>query len=481
MSKRIAVVGAGVGGLSAAARLAHDGYEVDVWEKLPQCGGRASLLAEKGFRIDMGPSFVLMPGFYKEVFDYCGEEMADYLDLRALETHYRIFYPDGTRLNVYGDPERTKAELERIEPGSARGYDAFIAETARIYRDVEPLLYKCFTLKDLANPALWPLVTKLRVWENVWQLACRYFQDERLRYAFVFEAMFIGVSPFQAPAFYSIITYADQVQKVLHSMGGMYQIPLALERMAAKFGAKFHYGAEVKGLRGDGDGVVLDFGKDQFRADRAVVNADYAHTQGDLLQRRLPHWKHSCSVFLIYWGLKRKVEGLEHHNLFFSGDLPRNMAEIFDRKVIPADPSFYIHVPTVTDPSLAPEGKDILYVLIPVSNLDGSADDIHAHEQRLRQLVVDKVKQVCGVDVNELIEAERTFYPQDFVGRYNVKYGATFGLAHSLLQSAFFRPANLDARIKGLYYTGASTQPGGGLPVVMASSRIVADLINGKG
>jgi len=208
-----------------------------------------------------------------------------------------------------------------------------------------------------------------------------------------------------------------------------------------------------------------------------IVNADYAYAQTDLLRRKIPDYRYSCSVFLIYIGTKRKVTGLAHHNLFFSSDLSKNLDQIFKQNVIPDDPSFYIHVPTQTDPSLAPEGKDILYILVPVANLKGREDNIHAHEQRLRDLVLSKMKEHCGIDIKDNIEIEHKFVPSDFIGRYNIKYGSTFGLAHNLMQSAFFRPANFDPQHKGLYYVGASTQPGGGLPVVLAGSKIVADKI----
>jgi phytoene desaturase len=477
MRGQISIVGAGVGGLATAARLAHDGYQVKVYEKLPRPGGRASLLEDAGFKFDMGPSFVLMPDFFREVFSYCGADLQDYLNLRTLDIHYKIFFPDGEALTVYRDNDRTKAELERIEPGCSRGYDEMMAETGRIYQAVEPLLYKCFTAKSLLDPTLWPLLGKLRVFENCWQLASRHFRTDKLRYAFTFEAMFIGVSPFVAPAFYSIITYADQIQKVAHPMGGMYQIPLALEKLARQFGAEFHYSAEVSGIESRGDRALLRVGGEQAEADRAVINADYAYARRSLLGWPLPKYQYSCSVFLLYLGLKRKVPGLEHHNLWFSSNLRRNLAQIFDSKEMPDDPSFYIHTPTITDPSLAPEGKEIVYVLVPVPNLEGGAD-ITAHEERLRKLVFDKVQKTVGVNLEELIEVEHRFYPKDFIGRYNIEKGATFGLAHTLLQSAFFRPPNVDRRAGNVYFVGASTQPGGGLPVVIASSRVVADLIN---
>lgn len=475
--KRVAVVGAGVGGLAAAARLAHRGCDVTVFEKLPQCGGRNQLLEDKGFKFDMGPSFVLMPDFFKEVFTDCGEKLEDYLDLKVLDIHYHIFYPNRKTLSVYKDFDRTKRYLERFEVDSSQAFDRFIAKTEKFYRTVAPLLYKCFTAKDLANPKNWNLLFELEPFTSYWQLARQFFKTEELAYAFTFEAMFMGVSPFQAPGFYSVITYADHVQKIMHPMGGMYEIPRALEKLAKKNGAKFFYNAEVKALHPEGREVGVWVNGERQSFDQVVVNADYAYTQTDLLKRQIPDYKYSCSVFLVYLGLNGKLHGLAHHNLFFAKNLRRNLREIFTDNVTPRDPSFYVHVPTVTDESLAPKGKEIAYLLIPVSNLKGRQEDPSSYEESLKRLVYDKMNAITGQRIEDMIEVEHRFYPQDFITRYNIKYGATFGLAHNLMQSAFFRPANQDARHKNIFYVGASTQPGGGLPVVIAGSRIVADMI----
>ena len=479
MKEKIVIVGAGVGGLATAARLSQRGYQVEVFEKLSECGGRNHLLEDKSFKFDMGPSFVLMPDFFEEVFSYCGLNLKDYLQLMALDPSYKIFYPDGETLTVYKDSERTKEELERIERGSSAGFDGFIKETSRIYKTVRPLLYDCFTAKAIFNPNYWGLLGKIRALDSYWKLARKFFKSDKLCYAFTFEAMFMGVSPFDAPAFYSIISYADHVQKIFHPMGGMYQIPLALEKISRKFGARFNYNAEVKRIRQKDGSVSIEVNGREAVFSKVVVNADYAYAQSELLARQIPKYKYSCSVYLLYLGLKRKVQGFAHHNLFFSQDLKKNLNQIFKEKVMPQDPSFYVHVPTVTDASLAPQDKEIFYILVPVPNLQNLKEDISEYEEQLRRIVFGKINKVLGFNLEDLIEVEHKFYPLDFISRYNIKYGATFGLAHNLMQSAFFRPANFDRKIKGLYFVGASTQPGGGLPVVIAGSRIVADLITG--
>lgn len=463
--------------MSCAARLARRGFSVEVFERLPCPGGRANIIEDKGFKFDTGPSFVLMPDFFREVFDYCGEHLEDYLDLRALDPSYKLFYADGDTFTVHKDSLKTMEEVERLSPGAGAGFEGFIKETGRIYNQVRPLLYKCFTAKAMANPRYWGLVPKIRAFDSYWKLAKKFFKSDKLCYAFTFEAMFMGVSPYDAPAFYSVISYADHAQKIYHPMGGMYQIPLALEKLAKKFGAQFHYSSEVKDVHRLPQGVGIEVNGQRLAFDAVIANADYAYTQSELLRRNIPDYKYSCSVYLLYLGLKKKIHGLEHHNLFFAKDLDRNLRQIFKDKVLPDDPSFYVHVPTLTDPSLAPEGKDIFYLLVPVPNLQKAQPEMPKWEQSVRARVFERVNKIAGSNIEELIETERKFYPHDFISRYNIKFGATFGLAHNLMQSAFFRPANFDSRIKGLYFAGASVQPGGGLPVVIASSRIAAELL----
>ncbi len=468
MKEKIAIIGAGVGGLATAARLSYQGYPVEVYEKMSICGGRANIIEDKGFKFDTGPSFVMMPDFFKEVFRYCQQDINNYLDLKVLDKSYKIFYSDGDSLTVHKDSAKTEAELERIEPGSSKGYKDFIRETGKIYKAITPLLYHCFNPQDSLNPAYWKLIGKLNLGKSYWQLAKKFFKSDKLCYAFTFEAMFIGVSPFKAPAFYSVIGYTDHVDKIAHPLGGMYQIPKALEKMASRFGTKFNYNREITSLK-------------EINADKIVINADYAYAQKNLLNKKLPnYYQYSCSVLLFYWGMSRKIPNLEHHNLFFAKDLRNNLKNIFQDGIVGDDFSFYIHLPTLTDPSLAPPGKDILYVLIPAPNLKTFKGDIKNYEDQIREKVVAKMNSLTGFNIEDSIEVEHKFYPEDFIKKYNILYGATFGLAHNLRQSAFFRPPNHSSTRKNVYFVGASTQPGGGLPPVIASSRIVADLITNR-
>jgi phytoene desaturase len=418
-----------------------------------------------------------MPDFFEELFIYCGKDIKNYLNLKILDINYKIFYPDGQCLTVYRDSDRTREELEKIESVSPISYDKFIKETERIYSLVKPLLYKHFTPLAITNLSYLPLLRGIRPFETYWGLAKKFFKSEKLRYAFTFEAMFMGVSPFQAPAFYSIISYTDHVQKIAHPMGGMYQIPLALEKMAREFGAKFHYESEISEICNNGS-VEIKTGDKKLNFDTAVINADYAYAKETLLKKEIPDYKYSCSVYLIYLGLKKKVPLVAHHNLFFASDLRVNLDDIFNNGKVSDDPSFYVHVPTVTDESLAPLGKEIFYILVPVPNLLKSRENFMEIEEQLREKVFSKINQRLGINLEELIEVEHRFFPEDFIRYYNIKFGATFGLAHNLMQSAFFRPANFDKKLRNIYFVGASTQPGGGLPVVIASSRIVADLMD---
>ena len=477
MRDEIAVIGSGVGGLAAAARLAKNGYRVSVYEKLDRCGGVANIIEDKGFKFDTGPSLVMMPDFLEEIFQYCGENLNDYLSLKILDQSYKIFYADGTQLNIYRDSERTKEEIEKIERGGSRGFDRFLQEAQGIDSVLRPLFYRCFSAGNMLSPKFWNIAAGLKMNKSYWQVVSKFFKSVKLRYAFTFQSLFVGASPFSAPGFYSIITYLDHRQKIFHSLGGTYQVPLAFRKMAEKFGAKLFYNQAIKNIRKQGSEFILDTERGAVKADKVVVNADYNYTQKYLLGRKLTPRKYSCSAMMIYLGLNRKIKGLGHHNFFFPADWRKNLREVFNTKQFSQDPFFYVYVPTVTDPSLSPAGKETVCILILAPNLENLRDNIEEHRERLRNAVFSRIKDISGQDLKDSLEVEHRFYPHDFRKCYNLYNGATFGFSHNLVQDIFSLPKNYDHYLKGLYYVGGSTQPGSGLPSVIAGSRIVADLL----
>ena len=313
--------------------LGKKGYDVEVQEKLPECGGRAHIIEDRGFKFDTGPSFVMMPDFFKELFIYCDADISDYLDLRILDVHYKIFYPDGETLTIYRDSEETERELERIEKGSAKAYRKYINDVASIYKNVESMFYHCYTPAAVLNPAYWGFLAKLKIHKSYWDLAKKYFKSDKLCYAFTFESMFVGVSPFSAPSFYSVISYTDHVHKIYHSMGGMYQIPRVIEGMAKKFGVKFNYSSEIIQIEKKDKEFILRSKEAEFEAHNVVLNADYSYAQEHILTRKIPDFDYSCSVYLIYWGMKKKIPHLAHHNLFFAEELKTSLENIFKNKL----------------------------------------------------------------------------------------------------------------------------------------------------
>ncbi|MBN1869368.1 MAG: phytoene desaturase [Candidatus Omnitrophica bacterium] len=481
MNKNIAVVGAGVGGMAVAARLASKGFNVDVYEKLPREGGRVHIIEDKGFKFDTGPSFILMRDFFDEVFTFCGKDINDYLNLRTLDQSYKIFFADGETLNFYRDLNETKKELERIEKGAASRFDAFLKSTGKLYDLFCPYLYRYFTVSSLFKPSLWPLFCRFNPFETIWQLSTKFFKSDKIRYAVTFQAMFLGVSPFDAPSFYSMISYADHALKIYHPLGGMYELARALKKLGSEFGVTFHFNTPVHHIEQNERKWAAAFDHTSRKFDQIVINADYVYAQERLLKRKYRRsLLHSCSAYLIYLGLKQKICNLDHHNLFFSSDPKNNLEEIFQTGQLSEEPSFYVHLPTHVDPCLAPADKDIMYILVPVANMKYQKAAPEVYEHQIKSKVFKRLSKIIGQPLHELIECEYCFYPKDFQERYNLPYGSAFGLAHTLSQSAFFRPPNQDSQFRNLYYVGASTQPGGGLPPVLAGSRIVADLINKK-
>ncbi|TAK89528.1 phytoene desaturase [Patescibacteria group bacterium] len=488
-SKKVVIIGAGLGGLSAAIRLLAAGYQVELYEKESLAGGRAQLIEQDGYRFDIGPTLLMMTDVLEQTFAVAGKNMGDYLELQQLDPNYRIAFADGSGMVLTSNLAELTKELAAIDPAAPQQFHRFFAKLAMMYRlGRDRYIDKNFdSLFDFIDPVSGLNLLRHGGLRSLYGLVGSYFTDPRLRQAFSFQSMYLGVSPYDAPAIYAIIAYMETAGGIWYAKGGMHQVPRALAKLVGEMGGVIKLNAPVKRIvveSGRATGIELESGK-RVKADIVISNADLSYTYNQLLtplerpkmsDRRLSKLKQSYSAMLFYWGVNADVSNLEHHNVVFSQDYKANFDQVFNQNVLPENPAFYTHVPTKTDPTVAPEGRHVVYTLVPVPNLTGKVDWAQA-EKRLRQHVLTTLKQRFGVDLSRSIETEVVFGPHDFKTKYNLPDGAAFGLTHTLGQSGYFRPHNYVKGVSGLYLTGASTYPGSGVPMVLLSGKLVAERI----
>lgn len=478
---RIIVIGSGFGGLAEAVRLQARGFSVTIFEKREKVGGRAYQLVRDGYTFDMGPSLVTAPAIIRSVFEAAGRRMEDYLDLVPLNPFYRIYFHDGTSLDYTGDPAAMKREMAKFNPADAARYDHFFAATGKIYDAVIT-----GGLGGTAFPT-WtsllkfvPRALALGGLRPVYSMAKKYFRDERHRFIFSFHPLFIGGSPFRAPAIYSMIPYLEREGGVWFARGGMYSLVLAFARLFEELGGTIRTGVEVEEIVVEnGAAVGVRTGDVVHRADAVVSNGDVPWVYKNLVKpehrRRwtdaaLDRLHISMSCFLLYIGTSRRYPSLLHHTLILSKRYRELVRDIFDRKVLADDFSMYLHVPTRTDPSMAPPGGESMYVLVPVPHL-GSGIDWKQAAGPFRDRVLRFLENDFGMtDLRRSIQVLEMFTPDDFEGDLRAFKGNAFSIEPRLTQSAFFRPHNRSEDIRRLYLVGAGTHPGGGVPGVLLSA-----------
>jgi phytoene desaturase len=488
-SRKAVVIGGGFGGLAAAIRLQAAGHQVTLVEARERLGGRAYQLKEGGFTFDMGPSLITAPDLLRDLWAVAGRQLEEDVSLTPLRPFYRIYFHDGRWFDYWGTPAEDEAEIARFEPRDVAGYRAFLAQTARLYQ-------RAFV--DLADQPFLTLGAFLRVipelarfggQRSVYSFVSRYFRDPSLRMVFSFHPLFIGGNPFRASAIYSIVPYLERLGGVHFSMGGMYALVEAMERLFTQLGGQVRCGVPVeqilvKDQRAAGvrlaDGAAL-------QADAVIANSDVATTHLKLLAaspqrpfttRRLRSYRYSMSCFLLYLGLNRQYEQLKHHTIIMPERYRELIQAIFDGQGLPEGMALYLHAPTKTDPTFAPPGGESLTVLAPVPNLAHGIDWAQ-QAPTFRDKIIRFLERQVGLEGLEAsIRVEHRFTPLDFESQLQSYLGAAFSIEPTLFQSAYLRPHNRSSQIERLYFVGAGTHPGAGIPGVLLSAAITSRLVN---
>ncbi len=489
--RNVIVIGAGVGGIATAARLAKAGYQVTVFEKTDRPGGRTSTIEEEGFFFDTGPSLFLMPPTYAQTYADLDAKMEDYLDLVRIDPTYSVHFNDGSTLNLSSNMNYMHAQLEAFEPGSFEALMRFVADGAqRYYTSLDKFVGRNFyNALEFFAPANLPLLFQLKPLVSHYNETARHFKDSRLRAGLSFQNMYLGLSPYDAPATYTLLQFTEMVEGVWYPRQGMYAIITSLVKIAEGHGATFHYDSAVKQIDvadGRAVGVTLENGE-RVKADVIVANADLPYVYTDLLPdpggkqaAKMDRLKYTSSTLMFYWGVKgERTDKLMHHNIFLSDHRYReSFSQIFDDHTLPAEPSFYIHAPVRTVPDFAPADCDALMVLVPTGHLSGQHQDWPALQARAREWVFKRLDATLGLnDVQERIVFEKTLTPPDYQDTWRLAKGATFGLSHNVMQVGYLRPQNRHKQYKNLYFSGASTHPGTGVPIVLLSAKLAEERI----
>ena len=485
---KIVVIGSGFGGLYAATLLQAQGHEVTVVEKRDKPGGRAYVYEQDGFVFDGGPTIITAPWLIHDLFARCGRKSEDYVKLVPVDPFYNIRFEDGSVFHYNGDGVRLREEIRRFNPADVEGYERFLRATAKIYKTGFELIDKPFTrFSDMLRVI--PDMARLRSHKSVAAFVNGYIKDERLRQVFSFHPLLIGGNPFQSTSIYALIHKLEQEFGVWFALGGTGALVRAFVQLFEDMGGRIMLDTEV-------DEIIIDDATRRARgvrlkdgeilpADAVVSNADVAFTYLKLIaprfrrkytDRKVERMRYSMSLFVIYFGTNRRYEDIAHHEILMGPRYRGLVDDIFRRKHLPEDFSLYLHRPTATDPSLAPAGCDSWYVLSPVPHLGGTTD-WKQKAKPYRDSIINYLEQRYMPDLSKHIVTEHHIDPLHFRDTLNSHLGSAFSVEPILTQSAWLRPHNLSEDIPNLYFAGAGTHPGAGLPGVMSSGKIVAGLI----
>ena len=487
-TKTALIIGAGLGGITSAIHLARHGIHTTVLEKNNKAGGRCDRYSRDGHEFDTGPTLLVMPLLIESEFNTFDASMREMLDLRRVDPTYDLIFDDGSVFAPTSDMMKMHEQLESFEPGSYDGFLRYMQEGNRHYNvSIERLLNRDFRkATDFFTPAHIPLLNLVKPLLKHYQHMSAFFKDPRLKAAFTFEDMYMGLSPFDAPATFSLMPFSELTHGVWYPTGGMYTIVEALMEVALKAGVEFEYNTSVERIEVDAHSarsVVLDDGR-SLTADVIFANADLPYVYKELLPHdplvsSLEKKKYSCSTINFFWGMDKVYSELPGHTLFLGGDdYEKNFDQIINHYGIPENPNLYVHAPARLDVSMAPEGNDTLIAIVPVGHMKDGVNQNWAETEKLaRQSALDHLAKLGVKDIDAHLKFEAVYTPASWKKHYNLVNGSTHGLCHDLMQLAWFRPHNRHAKYRNLFFVGASTHPGTGIPNALISARLAVQRV----
>lgn len=483
---KVSVIGGGFSGLSAAAYAAAAGNEVHLFEKNDQIGGRARTFSSDGFVFDMGPSWYWMPDVFEQFFKSFGKHTSDYYQLKKLDPGFQIIFGDNDVLQVPSDVDALYSIFEDIEKGSAVQLRRFLSEAAFKYEvGMQKLVYKpAFSWMEYASMDVLRGITRTHMFTSVQSYVRKFFKDPRLVALMEFPVLFLGAMPDRIPALYTLMNYSALVQGTFYPMGGMVRIIEGMQDLARELGVQFHTGESVERIEVKGGKAShLHRGSGSFACDAVIGAADYHHIEQKLLDphcRNYPetYWSKktfapSCLIF--YVGVKKRIKNLLHHNLYFDTNFDQHAKEIYTTKSWPQDPLFYVCCPSKTDDSVAPEGMENLFLLVPIAT--GLTDTEETRSHYFDRLIA-RIERYTGEKFKDDIVYQRSYCVNDFVSDYNAYGGNAYGLANTLAQTAVLKPTMRNRKVKNLFYAGQLTVPGPGVPPALISGQLAAEQVN---
>ncbi len=483
MSKKAIIIGAGFSGLSAAAYLAAAGYDVDVFEKNESSGGRARQFStDEGYTFDMGPSWYWMPDVFERFFNDFGYSASDFYSLLQLDPAYSLIFGKDDCMHVPADFMELKVMFERIEKGSARKLDAFLEEAEYKYKaGVEDLVYKpAHSFMEFTDMRTLKGVLRMQVFSSFSKHVKKYFKDPRLIALMEFPVLFLGAMPQKTPALYSLMNYAGLKLGTWYPEGGFGKVAEAMQKVAMKQGAKFHFNTPVEKILVQGNSVCqVQTTTGTVDTDVVIGAADYHHIEDKLLDLAYrgyseKYWDKKTfapSSLIFYLGLNKKIDRLNHHSLFFDADLSVHSSEIYIDKRWPTDPLFYVCCTSKSDSTVAPAGHENLFLLMPIAP---GIEDTESNRERYFQLMLDRMEKFTGGELQSHIIYKKSYCIADFISDYNAYKGNAYGLANTLTQTAFLKPKMKSRKLNNLYFAGQLTVPGPGVPPAIISGKVAA-------